>query len=279
MPELPEVETVCRGLDAAITGKRLVEFQPRRPDMRFPFPPDLRQMTTGNTVIGVERRAKFGLIHLSNAHSVIFHLGMSGRMRIDADGRQAKKTLGTHDHVFMLCEDGMSVAFNDPRRFGFLDMAETSRLGANKFLKDLGPEPLTPAFTVEVLSERLKDKASPIKAALLDQRVVAGLGNIYVCEALFMAGISPRRLAKTIPGKRALRLVPAIKTVLERAIKAGGSTLRDYAHVDGQLGYFQHDFKVYGRENEPCVTPGCSAFVTRIVQSGRSTFFCGACQK
>ncbi|MEO0412665.1 MAG: bifunctional DNA-formamidopyrimidine glycosylase/DNA-(apurinic or apyrimidinic site) lyase [Pseudomonadota bacterium] len=279
MPELPEVETVCRGLNAAIAGRKLVEFWPRRPDMRFPFPSELRQISTGQQVLNVERRAKFGLIHLANAYTLIFHLGMSGRMRIEKDGTSAKERLGIHDHVFMLCNDGVSVAFNDPRRFGFLDLAPTPTLADNKFLKNLGPEPLEEDFTADVLSERLKGKASPIKAALLDQRVVSGLGNIYVCEALFMAGISPRRLARSVVGKRAQRLVPAIKSVLARAIEAGGSTLRDYAHVDGQLGYFQHDFQVYGRENEACVTRGCTHKIKRIVQSGRSTFFCSACQK
>ncbi|MEM7569481.1 MAG: bifunctional DNA-formamidopyrimidine glycosylase/DNA-(apurinic or apyrimidinic site) lyase [Pseudomonadota bacterium] len=279
MPELPEVETVCRGLDAAITGKRVTSFQTRRADMRFPFPPDLRQIVTGQRIVAIKRRAKYGLIHLSNDHSLIFHLGMSGRMRIEAPRSGAEDALGPHDHVFFSCDDGVSVAFNDPRRFGFLDACPTANLGANRFIKILGPEPLDDAFTAGTLSAALKDKASPIKAALLDQRVVAGLGNIYVCEALFMAGISPRRLARTIPGKRAERLVPAIKSVLQKAIQAGGSTLRDYAHVDGQLGYFQHDFQVYGREGAPCKTPGCTAIVKRIVQSGRSTFYCGTCQR
>ncbi|MGD1955817.1 MAG: bifunctional DNA-formamidopyrimidine glycosylase/DNA-(apurinic or apyrimidinic site) lyase [Sphingomonadales bacterium] len=277
MPELPEVETVCRGLAGALTGKRLTRVLQRRPDMRFPFPEGLSQMMTGQRVKHVRRRAKYGLIDLSNDQTVIFHLGMSGRMRIEA--KQDEESLGKHDHLYVACEDGISVAFNDPRRFGFVDLSATDALSENRFLRDLGPDPLDDAFSSASLSEALAGKATPIKSALLDQRVVAGLGNIYVCEALFESGISPKRLARSVPGRRAERLVPAIKSVLARAIKRGGSTLRDYVHVDGQLGYFQHDFQVYGREGELCKTPGCGHLVKRIVQSGRSTFFCSHCQR
>ncbi|MEM9878561.1 MAG: bifunctional DNA-formamidopyrimidine glycosylase/DNA-(apurinic or apyrimidinic site) lyase [Pseudomonadota bacterium] len=278
MPELPEVETVCRGLSAAIKGKTITKAVLRRPDMRFPFPEALQPSLQNARVVSVLRRAKYGLIALSNNKTAIFHLGMSGTMRIDADAVQAEAQLGRHDHVFLIFEDGTSVTFNDTRRFGFMDLAESERLHKNRFLKDLGVEPLSNHFHADYLNQALAGKVTPMKAALLDQRIVAGLGNIYVCEALFMAGISPRRQARTVPGKRAERLVPAIKTVLEKSIAAGGSTLRDYAHVNGELGYFQHEFNAYGSAGEACSKPCCSGVIKRIVQSGRSTFYCGKCQ-
>lgn len=279
MPELPEVETVCRGLSAAIDGKTITSAALRRPNMRFPFPAGLQAALEGARVEAVTRRAKYGLISLSGGKTAIFHLGMSGRMRIEVGKDAAKAALGKHDHVFMTFEDGTCVTFNDPRRFGFMDLSDTSALPANRFLAALGVEPLSNAFHADYLSAALKGKNTPIKAALLDQRIVAGLGNIYVCEALYMAKISPKRTANSVAGKRANRLAPAIRTVLEKAIAAGGSTLRDYAHVDGQLGYFQHEFQTYGREGEPCAAPDCNADIVRIVQSGRSTFYCPTCQR
>jgi len=279
MPELPEVETVCRGLSAAIKGKTIKQASLRRADMRFPFPEALQPSLQDARVSNVYRRAKYGLIELSGGKTAIFHLGMSGRMRIDPSEADARTRLGLHDHVFLVCDDGTCVTFNDPRRFGFMDLCESDALEANRFLKDLGVEPLSNHFHADYLNAALKGKRTPMKAALLDQRIIAGLGNIYVCEALHQAGISPRRLAHTIPGKRVERLVPAIKNVLEKAIAAGGSTLRDYAHVDGQLGYFQHEFRAYGSEGKTCPTSGCSGTIQRIVQSGRSTFFCSTCQR
>lgn len=279
MPELPEVETVCRGLAGAIDGKTITRALLRRPNMRFAFPKGLQSALQGARVNAVRRRAKYGLIDLSGGQTAIFHLGMSGRMRIERGIEAATKALGKHDHVFLTFEDETCVTFNDPRRFGFMDLAVTDALGANRFLESLGVEPLSNQFHAEYLSNALKNRRTPIKSALLDQRIIAGLGNIYVCEALHMARISPRRLASSVSGKRAERLTPLIKTVLEKAIASGGSTLRDYAHVDGQLGYFQHEFQAYGREGQPCRTADCGGTIQRIVQSGRSTFFCSACQR
>jgi formamidopyrimidine-DNA glycosylase len=279
MPELPEVETVCRGLSAAIDGKTITSAALRRANMRFAFPAGLQMALEGARVHTVRRRAKYGLLELSGGKTAIFHLGMSGRMRIEKGIQAATAALGAHDHVFLTFEDETCVTFNDPRRFGFMDLADTDALGGNRFLSALGVEPLSNAFHADFLSAALEGKNTPIKAALLDQRIIAGLGNIYVCEALHMAHISPRRRAASVAGKRAQRLAPAIKTVLEKAIASGGSTLRDYAHVDGQLGYFQHEFQAYGREGEACLTPNCGGTVQRIVQSGRSTFFCSRCQR
>lgn len=279
MPELPEVETVCRGLSNAIDGKTITSAQLRRPNMRFVFPAGLQSALEGAQVIAVRRRAKYGLIDLTGGNTAIFHLGMSGRMRIEQGIAAATEALGKHDHVFMTFEDETCVTFNDPRRFGFMDLAATDALAANRFLASLGVEPLSNQFHADYLSEALKDRRTPIKSALLDQRIIAGLGNIYVCEALHMAKISPRRLANSVSGKRAQRLTPLIKTVLQKAIASGGSTLRDYAHVDGQLGYFQHEFQAYGREGEVCRTQECGGVIQRIVQSGRSTFFCSTCQR
>lgn len=279
MPELPEVETVCRGLSAAIDGKTITSATLRRPNMRFAFPEGLREALEGARINTVRRRAKYGLLELTGGKTAIFHLGMSGRMRIERGVAAATAALGAHDHVFLTFEDETCVTFNDPRRFGFMDLADTEALEDNRFLSALGVEPLSNAFHADFLSAALEGKNTPIKAALLDQRIIAGLGNIYVCEALHMAHISPRRRAASVAGKRAQRLAPAIKTVLEKAIASGGSTLRDYAHVDGQLGYFQHEFQAYGREGEACQTPRCGGTVQRIVQSGRSTFFCSRCQR
>jgi formamidopyrimidine-DNA glycosylase len=279
MPELPEVETVMRGLQARLEGRVLVRAVARRPDLRWPLPPALAARLTGARVTGFRRRAKYILMRLDSGWSVLLHLGMSGRMLLEPVGRN---DITLHEHLEMETDDGWRVGFVDPRRFGSVDLIETGREDQHRLLAGLGPEPLDDAFSVAVLSAALAGKRTPIKAALLDQKIVAGLGNIYVCEALFRSGISPLRLAHSVPGARAKRLVPAIKQTLTEAIAAGGSSLRDYVQTNGELGYFQHAFKVYGREGEPC--PGCAKVATcngvrRIVQSGRSTFYCPATQR
>jgi formamidopyrimidine-DNA glycosylase len=274
MPELPEVETVMRGLEAPLLGHTLIRVDQRRPDLRFPLPENFAARLTGRRVERLRRRAKFILAHLDDGMVWISHLGMSGRMFIvDSPAPEP----GKHDHVIIETDAGMTVVFQDHRRFGMMDLVAEAELGQYRMLADLGPEPLGNAFDDQVLSAALKGRKTPIKAALLDQKTVAGLGNIYVCEALFDAGISPRRSAHTVAGKRAERLVPAIRDVLNRAIAKGGSTLQDYVQASGELGYFQHEFKVYGREGEPCVS--CGGTIKRIVQSGRSTFFCSTCQR
>jgi formamidopyrimidine-DNA glycosylase len=276
MPELPEVETVRRGLQPTLEGHVLAEVIQRRPDLRFPLPPDMPARLRGRRIRHVGRRAKYILVELDDGNVLILHLGMSGRMTIhDGDVPPA----GRHDHVEFVTDAGVTVRFNDARRFGMMDFAPEGDAQAHPMLTGLGPEPLGNAFSAESLGEALAGRRTPIKAALLDQRVVAGLGNIYVCEALHLAGISPRRSAHTIPGARAERLVPAIREVLEAAIAAGGSSLRDYVQADGELGYFQHSWRAYGREGEPCSHGGCGGTIRRIVQSGRSTFYCAAHQR
>jgi len=279
MPELPEVETVMRGLRPALEGKVIARALVHRPDLRFPLPPGLARRLTGARVTGFRRRGKYILMRLEGGDSLLIHLGMSGRMVIGEAGSNAETA---HEHVVLETADGARVGFVDPRRFGSIDLVRTEAEASHKLLAGMGPEPLGADFTAESLSASLAGKKTPIKAALLDQRVVAGLGNIYVCEALFRAGISPQRLAKTIPGARAARLVPAIKATLTEAIAAGGSSLRDYVQPDGELGYFQHAWKVYGREGAPCEQcpgpPGCAG-IRRIVQSGRSTFYCPRTQR
>jgi formamidopyrimidine-DNA glycosylase len=274
MPELPEVETVRRGLERPLTGHRLVRVTQRRADLRWPLPENFANRLTGRRVEQLNRRAKFILAHLDDGMVWITHLGMSGRMFILDRPAPAP---GKHDHVIIETDSGHTIVYQDARRFGMMDLVAEAELANHRLLRDLGPEPLGNAFNAAALSEALAGRRSPIKAALLDQTVVAGLGNIYVCEALYHSDISPRRLAATIPGRRAERLVPAIRAVLERAIAKGGSTLRDYVQASGELGYFQHEFAVYGREGEPCRQ--CGAAIKRIVQSGRSTFFCSACQR
>lgn len=274
MPELPEVETVVRGLSPRLTGRRVAETLVRRPDLRRPFPAGLAQRLTGRLIERVRRRAKYILVDLDGGETLIAHLGMSGRMYIED---RPRTEFGAHDHLVFTLDDGTCITFNDARRFGLVDMGATDALEQHALFKGLGPEPLSNQFNAAVLSAALKGKQTPIKAALLDQRVVAGLGNIYVCEALFRARISPTREAATIPGKRAEALVPEIVAVLGEAIAAGGSSLRDYVQATGELGYFQARFQVYDRENDPCVA--CERPVQRLVQSGRSTFFCRHCQR
>ena len=276
MPELPEVETVCRGLRPKLEGRVLARGVQRRPDLRFPLPPDFAARLTGRCVRAVERRGKFILVRLDNGCVLIAHLGMSGRMLLH-DG--AVPPPGPHDHIDLVTDAGCTVRFCDPRRFGLMDLASENALGEHPLLRHMGPEPLSPDFTAAVLGTALAGRRTPIKAALLDQRIVAGLGNIYVSEALFRAGISPRRSAHTVPGRRAERLVPGIKAVLAEAISAGGSSLRDYVQADGALGYFQHRWQVYGREGEPCRHDGCAGSVRRITQAGRSTFYCASHQR
>jgi len=266
VPELPEVETVVRGLRPVLVGRRLARVELHREGLRRPFPDGLVQRLTGATVIGIERRAKFGLIATDRDDTLVFHLGMSGRMRLDPPDR------GKHDHVVFTIDDGHTVAFNDVRRFGSLDLVPTADLAAYPPLVPLGPEPLGPQLTVAYLKAKFAGRTAPIKPLLLDQRIVAGLGNIYACEALYIAGIDPRRAAGRVSTAKLAKLVPAIHQTLEASIAAGGSSLRDHAQVDGTLGYFSKSFCVYGREGEPC--PDGTGMVQRVVQGGRSTFFC-----
>jgi formamidopyrimidine-DNA glycosylase len=275
MPELPEVETVRIGLATALEGRCLTQVAINRPDLRKPFPEDFSRRLKNRRVEHVGRRAKYLLLQLDRGETLVMHMGMSGRFTVYDRGARASN--GKHDHVVFDTDDGKRVVFTDHRRFGLMTLAPTAALDSHPLFAGMGPEPLGPEFTPKVLGAALKGKRTPIKSALLDQRVIAGLGNIYVCEALFRAGVSPRRLASSVTGARALRLVPAIKSVLADALAAGGSSLRDYAHADGELGYFQHHFAVYGREAKPC--PRCGTAIRRIVQSGRSTFFCPHCQK
>jgi formamidopyrimidine-DNA glycosylase len=277
MPELPEVETVRRGLALRMEGRRITRLTLNRPDLRVPLPPGLRQRVEGRRVERLGRRAKYILVHLDDGGVLIAHLGMSGRMVLSEPGRVEPPD--PHDHVVFTLEDGAELRFNDARRFGMLDYAAATELERHKFFVNLGPEPLGNEFNGPTLAAKLKGKATPLKAALLDQRVVAGLGNIYVSESLYYAGLSPRRLAGTVAGPRAEKLALAIRDVLERAIAAGGSSLRDYVQTSGELGYFQHHWAVYGKEGERCPACDCRAGIKRIVQGGRSTFFCVKRQK
>ena len=279
MPELPEVETIRRGLLPVLEGARIRHADVRRPDLRWPFPPEMGARLTGRRVLRLWRRSKYLLADLDPGETLIVHLGMSGRMMISGLDGAPPKPPGRHDHVVIDTEGGARITFNDPRRFGMMDLWPTQALGHHRLLAGLGPEPLGNSFHEDYLVERLKGRRSPIKTALLDQKVVAGLGNIYVCEALHRAGISPLRPAARIAAKRIRALVPVIREVLCEAIESGGSSLRDYRRADGELGYFQHNFRAYGREGEPCLTPGCKGKIARITQSGRSTFHCPQCQR
>jgi formamidopyrimidine-DNA glycosylase len=290
MPELPEVETVMRGLAALAEGRVIRRAEARRPDLRWPLPERFAERLAGRRIEGFRRRGKYILMRLSGGESLLIHLGMSGRMVAQPAGVALAPRAGPqgrfsdmrgnsgaeHEHVVMMLDDGTRIGFVDPRRFGSMDLVPTASEDAHPLLARLGPEPLSDGFTVAVLSASLAGRRTPIKAALLDQGVVAGLGNIYVCEALYRAGISPRRSALSVPGQRATRLLPAIRAVLTEAIGAGGSSLRDYVRADGDIGRFQENFAVYGREGERCPScPGGSCpGVQRIVQAGRSTFFC-----
>ncbi|MFN0113936.1 MAG: bifunctional DNA-formamidopyrimidine glycosylase/DNA-(apurinic or apyrimidinic site) lyase [Paracoccaceae bacterium] len=282
MPELPEVETVRRGLAPLLEGRRIERAEVRRPDLRWPLPPDLAAVLTGARVERLRRRSKYILADLDCGLTVILHLGMSGRILISGTvvGGFALPQAADdkHDHVILHAEGGARIAFNDTRRFGMIDLVPTETAEAHWLLEGIGPEPLGNAFDEAYLTQALATRAAPVKAALLDQRLVAGLGNIYVSEVLHRAGIHPARPARRIAAPRTARLVPLIREVLSEAIEAGGSTLRDYRQADGELGYFQHAFRVYGREGEPCRRDGCGGTVRRIVQSGRSSYYCPRCQ-
>jgi formamidopyrimidine-DNA glycosylase len=275
MPELPEVETVRRGLALRLEGRRLTRVRQNRPDLRFPLPPDFAARLQGRRVEAVRRRAKYLLLEMEDGTVLLAHLGMSGRMLI---ARREEAASEPHDHVVFETEDGWVVRFNDARRFGIMDLAERGTVSSHPLLAGLGPEPLEPEFDGPRLATALAGRATSIKAALLDQRIVAGLGNIYVSEILYRAGISPRRRAGSIAGARAERLAAAVKSVLAEAVAAGGSSLRDYVQTSGELGYFQHRWAVYDREGKPCPDCDCDAKRTggirRIVQGGRSTFYC-----
>jgi formamidopyrimidine-DNA glycosylase len=271
MPELPEVETTVRGLAAFLDGERIERVAVNRADLRRPFPPDLAQALVGARVTGLGRRAKYGLVHTDRGRTLVFHLGMSGRWRIDPEAAEK------HDHL-VIETAAHRYALNDARRFGSVDLVDTDALAEWPAFAALGPEPLGPEFTAAHLKAAFAGRKQAIKLLLLDQAIVAGLGNIYVCEALFRAGIDPRKAAGSVSRARLERLVPATRAVLEQAIGDGGSTLRDYARPDGQLGYFATRFAVYGREGKPCYREDGGA-VRRIVQGGRSTWFCPRCQK
>ncbi|MFC6688268.1 bifunctional DNA-formamidopyrimidine glycosylase/DNA-(apurinic or apyrimidinic site) lyase [Jhaorihella thermophila] len=283
MPELPEVETVRRGLAPVMEGQVIARADINRPDLRWPFPDRMAERLTGRRVERLRRRSKYILADLDGGETLLIHLGMSGRMTVSGDplGRfvHDHPARQKHDHVVLHMGSGARVTFNDPRRFGAMDLFPTEAAEAHRLLTGLGPEPLGNAFDEPYLVAALKGRQTAIKAALLDQRIVAGLGNIYVCEALYRARIDPRRKAGRIAAGRVTALVPVIRQVLQDAIAAGGSSLRDFRQADGELGYFQHSFDVYGREGEPCRTPGCAATIRRIVQGGRSSFYCPKCQR
>ncbi|MEP1329212.1 bifunctional DNA-formamidopyrimidine glycosylase/DNA-(apurinic or apyrimidinic site) lyase [Pseudophaeobacter sp.] len=283
MPELPEVETVMQGLRPSMEGAVIARANVNRPDLRWPFPERMAERLTGAQVVALRRRSKYILAELDRGETLLIHLGMSGRMTVSGDplGQfvhdhpQAEK----HDHVVFDMKNGARVTFNDPRRFGAMDLIDTAGLAEHKLLKVLGPEPLGNDFHEDHLIAAFKGKNSPVKSALLDQGIIAGLGNIYVCEALFRAGISPKRKAGQLSAARVSVLVPIIRQVLRDAISAGGSSLKDFRQANGELGYFQHSFDVYGREGEPCRRTGCAGSIARITQSGRSSFYCGKCQR
>ena len=292
MPELPEVETVRRGLAPVLVGAAITSVDQRRPDLRFPFPPDFAERLTGRRVASLERRAKYLWARLDDGIVLVMHLGMSGSFRIEADGGTNSPGLfhlprgapGLHDHVVMTLSSGARIVYNDPRRFGFMLLVAEGALASHPLFVRIGIEPLGDDLDGARLAALFAGRATSLKAALLDQRLVAGLGNIYVCEALHRAGLSPRRAAGTLakrdgrPTVRAVKLATSIREVLLDAVAAGGSTLRDHRQADGKMGYFQHSFRVYDREGDPCPKITCSGVVERIVQSGRSTFFCSVCQ-
>lgn len=283
MPELPEVETVRRGLEPSMAGIVIAKAHVNRPDLRWPFPERMAERLSGARVERLRRRSKYILADLDTAETLLIHLGMSGRMTVSGDplGQfahdhpQALK----HDHVVFDMENGSRVTFNDPRRFGAMDLLPTETIDTHPLLAKLGPEPLGNSFDAAYLVGRLEGRKTPIKSALLDQRIIAGLGNIYVCEALYRARLSPLCKSGNIFTSQIEALVPIIRTVLEDAIQAGGSSLKDFRQADGELGYFQHSFDVYGRENAPCHTPDCAGTIARITQSGRSSFYCPQCQR
>lgn len=285
MPELPEVETVKRGLAPHFTGAKISQVEQRRADLRFPFPDKFVSRLEGMTVERLERRAKYLMARLSSGELLVMHLGMSGKFTVNGQENRDEGTNPRHDHVVFHLSNGDVVHYNDPRRFGYMDLVDAAAMEVHKYFENLGPEPLGNEFNEDYLRNLASSRKTPLKSFLLDQRVVAGLGNIYVLEALHMAGLSPLQKTKVLSAKRGARkdaaslLTRSIREVLQRAIDAGGSSLKDYAHADGSLGYFQHSFQVYGREGEQCLRPKCNGFIKRIVQSGRSSFYCPECQR
>jgi formamidopyrimidine-DNA glycosylase len=286
MPELPEVETVRQGLKPALTGATLTRVEARRPNLRFPLPDGFVQRLTGAVVLDLTRRAKYLLAPLDRGDTLVMHLGMTGRFEVEGADKQIRPGVfhyappsdPKHAHVIFETDRGCRITYSDPRRFGFMDLIPTDKLAEHPWFAKMGPEPLGPDFNTEALVQAFKGRKQGPKTLLLDQRIVAGLGNIYVCEALHRAHISPLKPAGGIKKAKLAALTQAIKAVLAEAVEAGGSTLRDYAGTGGELGYFQHRFRVYGREGEACPAPGCKGTIERVVQAGRSTFFCPVCQ-
>jgi formamidopyrimidine-DNA glycosylase len=290
VPELPEVETVRRGLEPTLVGAKFVHIDQRRPDLRFPFPEDFSTRLLGRRIESLGRRAKYLLADLDDAQVLVMHLGMSGSFRIEpSPGEPGRQSVGdknpAHDHIAFDLSTGARIIYNDPRRFGFMQLIPRAELVGHALFRNVGIEPLGPGFDSRALAERLAFKTAPLKTVLLDQTLIAGLGNIYVCEALHRARLSPRRAAGSLarkdgsPTERAHRLARAIQDVLAEAVAAGGSSLRDHRQASGALGYFQHQFRAYDRAGHACPRPGCAGTIQRIVQSGRATFFCGACQR
>jgi len=283
LPELPEVETVRRGLEPVLEGRRLSGVRINRPDLRFPFPEDFADRLDGATVERLERRAKYLRFALSTGETWVTHLGMTGRFTIDGvapgEFEEDAPTGGKHEHLSLMTSDGKRIGFSDSRRFGYMALIPTGEVENHPWFRGLGPEPLGNQFNAAVLKAAFKGKKQNVKVSLLDQRIVAGLGNIYVCEALFRSHVSPRTPAGKVSGPKLERLVVAIRDVLAEAVEAGGSTLRDFANAEGGQGYFQHRFDVYGREGKPCLREGCGGEIKRLVQAGRSTFWCSRCQK
>lgn len=297
MPELPEVETVRRGLEPALVDQRVKTVRLNRADLRFPFPPGLAEIVSGKRITGLRRRAKYLLIELESGHTLLVHLGMTGRFTVWPQQGGARNLGefyyqdqagycgdGAHDHIVIDLDNDARIVYTDPRRFGFVDLIEPGGIDDNRFLANLGVEPLGNELHAEFLAAALAGRKSPLKAALLDQRIIAGLGNIYVCEALYRARLSPKRVSASIvrkrgPSPRVEALVHSIRSILDEALAAGGSTLRDYAHTDGSSGEFQQRFDVYNREAEACRTQGCTSTIRRQVQSGRSSFYCPTCQR
>jgi formamidopyrimidine-DNA glycosylase len=283
MPELPEVETVRRGLVPALDGRLFARVEARRPDLRVPLPEDFAKRLTGRRVVKLDRRAKYLLLHLDDHMVLVIHLGMSGSLRVEGHGlgrfHHERGKLGAHDHVVFETDQGAIVTYNDPRRFGLMTLVSENGLGQDPLFADMGPEPLGDDFSPDYLCQAAANRRTPVKSLLLNQHVVAGLGNIYVCEALHRAHIHPERDARTLSKAEVKRLIPAIRDILQAAIAAGGSSLRDFQQTSGELGYFQHQFTVYDRSDQPCPTRACKGTITRMVQSNRSTYFCPSCQK
>ena len=283
MPELPEVETVMRGIAPAMTGYKIDQLILNRADLRWPFPDGMAERVSGSKVLGLRRRSKYILADLDSNETLLIHLGMSGRILVSGDPMgnftHDHRPIEKHDHVIFWIENGTRITFNDPRRFGAVDLLDTNLGDSHPLLRNIGPEPFGNAFHEDYLVNILKKKNSPIKSAVLDQRIVAGLGNIYVCEALFMSGISPKKTASKISKKKCEELVRNIRGILISAIEAGGSSLKDFTDIEGNSGYFQFEFYVYGRDNELCKSNTCNRKIKRISQSGRSSFYCPSCQR